>query len=91
MKIFVSSGTEGTEGVAGWEQRTGNGPRAAAGRLLGPRRGTARPAGRVHGSCCSPKSGPPSRRAGWSGTEIVADDSRAGGVSGWRLPVRKDS
>ena len=34
MKIFVSSDMEGTAGVVDWEQCTGDGPQAAAGRRL---------------------------------------------------------
>jgi D-amino peptidase len=34
MKIFVSSDMEGTAGVVAWEQCTGDGPQAAAGREL---------------------------------------------------------
>jgi D-amino peptidase len=34
MKIFVSSDMEGTAGVVAWEQCTGDGPQAAAGRQL---------------------------------------------------------
>jgi D-amino peptidase len=34
MKIFVSSDMEGTAGVVDWEQCTGDGPQAAAGRQL---------------------------------------------------------
>jgi D-amino peptidase len=34
MKVFVSSDMEGTAGVVDWEQCVGDGPQAAAGRLL---------------------------------------------------------